>query len=80
MAAELELAAPLSPVERALIGSVSPVTPDGGVVPAALSQLALVPGDEDRSEALFPAGRFDADAYRTILNLEGETAPLEIQL
>jgi NAD(P)-dependent dehydrogenase (short-subunit alcohol dehydrogenase family) len=67
MAAELELAAPLSPVERALIGSVSPVTPDGGVVPAALSQLALVPGDEDRSEALFPAGRFDADLQQVDL-------------
>ena len=29
---------------------------------------------------LILAGRFDAESYRTLLTLEGETAPLEIQL
>jgi hypothetical protein len=29
---------------------------------------------------LILAGRFDAESYRTLLTLEGETTPLEIQL
>jgi hypothetical protein len=38
------------------------------------------PQERRRDTRLILAGRFDADAYRTILNLEGETTPLEIQL
>jgi len=66
MAAELEDHG-LSKAQAALIPRHEPVPLTAELPPAALSQVPLIPGDEDRSEALFPAGELDADLQQVDL-------------
>ena len=69
MDAELDTAARLTDRESSLLGDAAPViTERGGVLPAAaLSQVPLAPGDDERGEVLFPAGSFDADLQQVDL-------------
>ena len=67
---ELGSIAQLTDTERALMGPGSeiPVVSDhAGMPAAALSQVPLVPGDENQSEALFPSGALDADLQQVDL-------------
>ena len=62
--------AQLTDGERCLLGPVSEVavlTQQAGLPAAALSQVPLVPGDEENSEALFPTGALDADLQQVDL-------------
>jgi len=67
---DLELApAALSDRERSVLaaGALEAPMVGEGMPAAALSQIPLAPGDEDRSEALFPSGAFDADLQQVDL-------------
>jgi len=67
---EMGSIAQLTDRERALMDPVSevPVVSDqAGIPAAALSQVPLVPGDENKSEALFPSGALDADLQQVDL-------------
>jgi len=67
---DLELApTQLSDRERSVLapGTLEAPAVGDGMPAAALSQIPLAPGDEDRSEALFPTGAFDADLQQVDL-------------
>jgi NAD(P)-dependent dehydrogenase (short-subunit alcohol dehydrogenase family) len=67
---ELGSIAVLEDNERALMHpeSITPVVSEtDGLPAAALSQVPLVPGDDNRSEALFPTGSLDADLQQVDL-------------
>jgi len=67
---ELGSIAELSDGERALMDPTSEVpvvSHHPGIPAAALSQVPLVPGDENNSEALFPGGALDADLQQVDL-------------
>ena len=67
---ELAGAAGLTAQERALLASdATDLSMDrlGSLPVAALSQVPLLPGDDDNGDLLFPAGSFDADAQQVDL-------------
>lgn len=69
MEAELDPTVQLTDAENQVIGASTPIIASeaNGLPAAALSQVPLVPGDEARGEALFPAGSFDADLQQVDL-------------
>jgi NAD(P)-dependent dehydrogenase (short-subunit alcohol dehydrogenase family) len=71
MDAELNTTAQLTDREEALVHELPDVPrPGGSALPAAaLSQIPLVPGDDERGEALFPTGSFDADQQQVDLRM-----------
>ncbi len=70
MDSELEGVAGLSGQEQRIVAHDSTVITmarDGTLPAAALSQVPLLPGDDDDSQLLFPAGSFDADQQQVDL-------------
>lgn len=71
MSIELDPGEGLADGPRALLaptdGALSSAAPQRALPAAALSQIPLAPGDDDRSEALFPKGSFDADLQQVDL-------------
>ena len=70
MGRELDGAVDLNTTERSLLAHESTViatTRPGALPAAALSQVPLLPGDDEDGELLFPAGSFDADEQQVDL-------------